>query len=70
MQGVSRKGSESFESLMRRFNRRVQQSGKLTSYRKKRYLEKEPSKTEQRMTAIRKEARKKAKNKSMLMKGL
>jgi len=70
LQGVSRKGSESFESLMRRFNRRVQQSGKLTSYRKKRYLEKEPSKTEQRMTAIRKEARKKAKNKSMLMKGL
>lgn len=70
MQGVSRKGSESFESLMRRFNRRVQQSGKLTSYRKKRYLEKEPSKTEQRVIAIRKEARKKAKNKSMLMKGL
>jgi ribosomal protein S21 len=55
---------------MRRFNRRVQQSGKLTSYRKKRYLEKEPSKTEQRVIAIRKEARKKAKNKSMLMKGL
>lgn len=70
MQGVSRKGSESFESLMRRFNRRVQQGGILTSYRKKRYLEKEPSKTEQRMTAIRKEKRKQAKNKSMLMKGL
>jgi ribosomal protein S21 len=69
LQGVSRKGSESFESLVRRFNRRVQQSGKLTSFRKKRYLEKEPSKTEQRMTAIRKEQRKKAKNKSMLMKG-
>lgn len=69
MQGVSRKGSESFESLMRRFNRRIQQSGKLTSYRKKRYLEKEPSKTEQRMSAIRKEQRKQAKNKSMLMKG-
>ena len=70
MQGVSRKGSESFESLMRRFNRRIQQSGKLTDYRKKRYLEKEPSKTEQRMTAIRKEQRKQAKNKSMMMKGL
>lgn len=70
MQGVSRKGSESFESLMRRFNRRVQQSGALTTFRKKRYLEKEPSKTEQRMTAIRKEKRKQAKNKSMLMKGL
>lgn len=70
MQGVSRKGSESFESLMRRFNRRIQQGGILTSYRKKRYLEKEPSKTEQRMSAIRKEQRKQAKNKSMLMKGL
>ncbi len=69
MQGVSRKGSESFESLMRRFNRRVQQSGKLTAFRKKRYLEKEPSKTEQRITAIRKEKRKQAKNRSMLMKG-
>jgi ribosomal protein S21 len=55
---------------MRRFNRRVQQSGKLTDFRKKRYLEKEPSKTEQSMTAIRKEQRKQAKNKSIMMKGL
>lgn len=69
MQGVSRKPNESFEGLMRRFNRRIQQGGKLTSYRKKRYHEKELSKREQRIVAIRKESRKQAKNKSLLLKG-
>lgn len=70
MQGVSRRPSESFETLMRRFNRKIQQSGKLTSYRKKRYFEKELSKREQRTVAIRKESRKQAKDRSMLLKGL
>jgi small subunit ribosomal protein S21 len=69
LQGVSRKPSESFEGMMRRFNRKIQQAGILTSYKKNRYFEKEPSKKEQRMTAIRKESRKKAKNKSLLLKG-
>jgi len=69
LQGVSRKPNETFENMMRRFNRKVQQSGKLTAYRKKRFHEKEPSKKEQREAAIRKEYRKARKNKAMLLKG-
>lgn len=70
MQGVSRKPNENFENLMRRFNRKVQQSGVLTEVKKRSHFEKPLSKTEQRTIAIRKSARKAAKAKSMLMKGL
>lgn len=69
MQGVSRKPSESFENLMRRFNRKVQQSGVLTDVKKRQHFEKGPSKKELRDTAIRKAARKAQKTKSMLLKG-
>ncbi len=69
MQKVARRNSESFENLMRRFNRKVQQSGKLTEFRKKRYFEKQLSKTEAREVAIRKKVRKDQKTKSMLLKG-
>lgn len=69
MQGVSRKPSESFENLMRRFNRKVQQSGILTDVKKRQYFEKGPSKKELREIAIRKAARKAQKAKSMLLKG-
>lgn len=55
---------------MRRFNRKVQQSGVLTEVKKRSHFEKPLSKTEQRTIAIRKSARKAAKAKSMLMKGL
>lgn len=70
MQGVTRKQGESFENMMRRFNRKVQQSGIVTEAKKRQYHEKEISKREQREIAIRKRARKEAKAKSMLMKGL
>lgn len=69
MQGVSRKQNESFENLMRRFNRKVQQSGTLTVAKKRQYHEKPLSKRELRDTAIRKRARKEAKAKAMLLKG-
>ena len=70
MQGVSRKQGESFENMMRRFNRKVQQSGIVTEAKRRQYHEKDISKREQRTIAIRKRARKEAKATAMLMKGL
>jgi len=55
---------------MRRFNRKIQQAGIVTEAKKRQYHEKEISKREQRTIAIRKKARKEAKAKAMLMKGL
>lgn len=54
MQEVVKKDNESFENLLRRFNRRVQQSGKMPHLRKKMHFEKEPNKRERRVDAIRK----------------
>lgn len=70
MQTVIRKDKETFENLMRRFNRKVLQSGTLTTARKKQYHAKAISKTEQRSIAIRKKARKDYKIKQQLYKGL
>lgn len=70
MQGVSRKQGESFENLMRRFGRKVQQSGILTEVKKRQRFEKPLSKKELRETAIRKASRKAAKTKAMLLKGM
>lgn len=70
MQGVSRKQGESFENLMRRFNRKVQQSGVLTDLKKRQRFEKPLTKKVLRDVAIRKATRKAAKAKSMLLKGL
>lgn len=70
MQGVARKQGESFENLMRRFNRKIQQSGLLSDAKKRQHREKPLSKRELREVAIRKRARKEAKTKQMLMKGL
>ena len=69
MQSVTRKDGEPFESLIRRFNRKVQQSGNLTSARKRMYFEKDLSKRESREIAIRKKVRKEAKNRQLLIKG-
>jgi ribosomal protein S21 len=69
LQSVTRKDHENFDSLLRRFNRKVQQSGNLPLARKKQFFEKELSKREAREVAIRKQARKDAKNKSLLLKG-
>lgn len=70
MQVVIRKDKETFENLLRRFNRKVMQSGTLTTARKKQYHEKPLSKTEQRQIAIRKKVRKDYKTKQQLYKGL
>lgn len=63
---VIRKDEESVESLVRRFNKRVIQSGVLGEARKKRYFEKPLSKTEQREIAIRKRLRKEQKMRELL----
>lgn len=51
---VKRKENESFDSLLRRFNRRIQQSGVLVRARKSRFFEPEKSRNIQRKTAQRK----------------
>lgn len=64
---VTRKDDrESLENLIRRFNKKVQQSGVLGVARRKRQFEKPLSKREQREIAIRKTARKAAKAKQAL----
>lgn len=54
-QEVKRKRGETFESLMRRFSRRVQQSGKLLQAKKIRFHTKDKSKNLQRASALRRE---------------
>ncbi|HSX48386.1 MAG TPA: 30S ribosomal protein S21 [Candidatus Nanoarchaeia archaeon] len=56
---VTRKDDkESLENLIRRFNKKVQQSGVLGVARRKKFFEKPLSKREAREIAIRKKARK------------
>ncbi|MCX6728029.1 MAG: 30S ribosomal protein S21 [Candidatus Saccharibacteria bacterium] len=56
---VTRKDSkESFENLLRRFNRKVQQSGALAIAKQAQYFEKPISKTERRKKAIVRKERK------------
>jgi len=69
LQAVNRKDGEPFESLVRRFNRKVQQSGTLSLARKKMYFEKDLSKREAREIAIRKKARKENKIRTQLIRG-
>ena len=57
----SKKKSESFDVMLRRFFRDVQQSGVLTEIKKRRYQEKKLSRTRLREIARRKAARKKIK---------
>ena len=54
---VTKKESESNESMLRRFNRIVQQSGLLTQAKEKKYHKKEISRVKRRMSAIRKASR-------------
>ena len=57
-----RRGSgESFEVILRKFSREVQQSGLLSEIKKRRYREKDMSRTKVRQAAIRKAARKRVK---------
>jgi ribosomal protein S21 len=50
---VKRRKGESFESLMRRFGRRIQQSGKILEARKLRFFAEKPSKNKQKASALR-----------------
>ncbi|PJA63930.1 MAG: hypothetical protein CO160_01310 [Candidatus Portnoybacteria bacterium CG_4_9_14_3_um_filter_43_11] len=50
---VKRKEGETTRSLLRRFTRRIQQSGILIRARKSRFLEKEKSRRERRGSALR-----------------
>lgn len=61
MTEVRKKEHERFEVLLRRFNRDIQQSGLLSMVKKKRYHTEVLSRTQRRMSAIRKAARKSAK---------
>ncbi len=63
---VTAKERESVESLIRRFNKKVIQSGVLGEARRKRYFEKPISKTEARAVAIRKARRKEQKSRELL----
>ena len=62
---VDRKDDESFESLLRRFNKKVSQSGVLSVARRKKFFEKPLNKREQRTIAIRKKTRKDAKTREL-----
>ena len=63
---VKRKDSkESFENLLRRFNRKVQQSGVLAIAKEAKYFQKPISKTERRNKAIIRKERKAIKVKKL-----
>lgn len=50
---VKRKRGESFEAMLRRFNRRVQLSGRIRQAKKIRFREEEKSKTAVKKSALR-----------------
>lgn len=63
---VNRKDAkESFENLLRRFNRKVQQSGSMAIVKQAQYFEKPISKIERRKKAIIRRERKAIKMKKM-----
>ncbi len=63
---VTRKDAkESFENLLRRFNRKVQQSGALAVAKQAQYFEKPVSKRERRLKAIVRNERKAVKVKKL-----
>lgn len=55
MAEVKRKKGESFESMLRRFSRKVQQSGRILEARKLRHFDPEKSKNAQHAAALRRE---------------
>ncbi len=66
MISVTRKDSkESLDNLLRRFNRKVQQSGVVTSVKQAQYFEKPTTKRERRKKAIIRQERKAAKLKKI-----
>lgn len=63
---VTRKEGESAESLVRRFRRKVIQSGFLTVARKKQFYEKPLTKREKREIALRKKFRSELRKKRLM----
>ena len=53
MAEAKRKKGETFESLLRRFNKKVLQSGKVLQAKKIRFLEKDPNKNLAKKLALR-----------------
>ena len=53
MAEVKRKKGETFESLLRRFNKKIQQSGKIIQSKKIRFYAKDPNRTKRRASAMR-----------------
>lgn len=66
MAQLKRKEKESFESLMRRFNKILQQEGVLTCAREEMFRQKEVPKLKRRNSAIRKRIRKQEKIKKLM----
>lgn len=52
---VKRKNDESFESFLRRFNKRLIQSGKLYHARKIRFYQEEPNRNKSKKDALRRQ---------------
>ncbi len=52
---VKRKKGETFDALLRRFQRRMQASGRILQAKKIRFLKKDPSRTKRRDSALRRE---------------
>lgn len=52
MAEIKKRKGETFESLMRRFRRRMQQSGKLLQAKKVRFLKTDPNKTKRKHSAL------------------
>ena len=52
MSEIKRKQNETFEAFFRRFTKTMQQSGKIIQARKIKYLEKDPSRNENRKSAL------------------
>ncbi|MCX6811803.1 MAG: 30S ribosomal protein S21 [Candidatus Berkelbacteria bacterium] len=57
---AERRNNEPFERLFRRFNRKIQESGVLTSAKEKRFFSREPNRHLRREGAIRREVIRKA----------
>lgn len=62
---VQKKDNESTENLIRRFNRKVVQSGVLSLAKKKRFHQQKPNRRARRADAIREEKRRQARAKRM-----
>ncbi|HEY8109050.1 MAG TPA: 30S ribosomal protein S21 [Patescibacteria group bacterium] len=62
---VQKKDNESTENLIRRFNRKVVQSGVLSLAKKRRFHQQKPNRRARRTEAIREEKRRQARAKRM-----